>query len=143
MDGGAGLHVASGREPAHSVGMAEAPVVIEFVGGTRVERDTVRPRGLPVVRNGPAGTRVVFADGTRINLPTDQIVQADEGEGGASVGLGGMSFEGTDEQGMLVFVRVRDLAPEHLLSPERGRRMTLPAGRVAGVVVSGRRVFPR
>ena len=121
----------------------DAPVVIEFVAGTRLERDEVRPRGLPVVRNGPAGTRVVFADGTRINLPTDQIVQAEESAGHASVGLGGMSFEGVEGEGMLVFVRVRDVRPEHELSPERGRRMTLPVARVEQVRVSGRQVFPR
>jgi hypothetical protein len=121
--------------------MDTSPLVIEFIEGTRLERDEARPRGLAVVRNGPPGTRVVFADGLKINLPTDQIVGDEVSEGRARVGLGGMSFEGT-EQGELVFYRVRDLAPEHELSPERGRRMTLPPGRVSRVLVQGRRVFP-
>jgi len=49
-------------------------------------------------------------------LPTDQIVFANDGGGAAHVGFGGMSFE-VIEGGQLVFLRVRDLQPEALLSP--------------------------
>ncbi len=120
----------------------ETPLTIEFVSGTRLGRDRVVPRGLPIVRNGPPGTQVLFDDQTRINLPTDQIVQADEREGRVCVGFGGMSFEG-EEGGELVFFRVLDLQPEHLLSPERGRKMTLPPAAVSRVLVRGRQVYPR
>ena len=47
-----------------------------------------------------------------------------------------MSFEGID-RGDLVFNRVKDLAPEHTLSPERGRRMTLRCEMVSRVLVDG------
>lgn len=119
----------------------EIPLVIEFARGTRIERDQVAPRGLPVVRNGPPGTRVLLADGGRVNLPTDQVVLASETDEQAHVGFGGMSFEG-EEGGELVFFRVLDLQPEHLLSPERGRRMTLRPSMVSRVLVRGRQVYP-
>jgi hypothetical protein len=67
---------------------------------------------------------VIFADGTRVPLPTDQIVLSDDSGEAARVGFGGMSFEGMDAD-HLVLYRVRDLQPEELLSPQRGRTMTL------------------
>jgi hypothetical protein len=97
---------------------------------------------LPIVQNGPPGTRVLFADGGKVPLPTDQIVFADDSTGNARVGFGGMSFEGL-EQGLLVFYRVRDLQPEDQLSPQRGRRMTLQPAMVAAIHVDGRKVWPR
>jgi len=36
---------------------------------------------LPIVQNGPPGTAIVFADGTKVPLPTDQIVFAEDGGG--------------------------------------------------------------
>ena len=75
-------------------------------------------------------------------LPTDQIVFAEDGGGAARVGFGGMSFEGM-AGGQLVFVRVRDLQPEELLSPQRGRRMTLEPSMVTSIAVSGRVVWPQ
>jgi hypothetical protein len=53
-----------------------------------------------------------------------------------------MSFEGIDG-GELIFLRVRDLQPEALLSPERGRRMTLDPRLVASIAVDGRVVWPQ
>jgi len=118
------------------------PLLIEFVPGTRIHREPeVVPR-LPIVQNGPPGTWVIFADGAKVPLPTDQIVFAEDGGGVARVGFGGMSFEGV-EGDQLVFFRVRDLQPEELLSPERGRRMTLAPRMVATVTVDGRVVWPR
>src|SRR5438128_9292943 len=102
----------------------ECPLFIEFVPGTRLFREPEIVPKLPIVQNGPPGTFVVFADGSKVPLPTDQIVLAEEDGGSARVGFGGMSFEGTEE-GRLVFLRIRDLKPEELLSPERGRKMTL------------------
>jgi len=96
---------------------------------------------LPILQNGPPGTSVVFRDGAEVPLPTDQIVFAEDGRGAAHVGFGGMSFAGI-EDGELVFLRVRDLQPEALLSPQRGRRMTLEPRMVASIAVDGRVVWP-
>jgi hypothetical protein len=96
---------------------------------------------LPIVQNGPPGTFVLFADGRRVPLPTDQIVFAEDAGGVACVGFGGMSFGGL-EDGMLVFHRVRDLQPDDRLSPQRGRRMTLEPRMVASLAVDGERVWP-
>ena len=123
--------------------MTNYPLLIEFVPGTRVSRDAPFVSfvsTLPIAQNGPSGTTVVFADGAKVALPTDQIVFT-ENSSGALVGFGGMSFEGI-EGGELVFLRVRDLQPEELLSPQRGRRMTLSPGMVTSVSVDGRVVWP-
>lgn len=122
--------------------MSEPPLLIEFVAVTRLERDPDLVPKLPIVQNGPPGTRVVFADGSKVPLPTDQIVLAEDATGRARVGFGGMSFEGL-EDGLLVAYRVRDLQPEALLSPQRGRRMTLKPEMVAAIYVEGRQVWPR
>src|SRR5260370_12448378 len=100
------------------------PRLIKFVQGPRVYREPEVVPKLPIVQNGPPGTSIVFADGTKVPLPTDQIVFAEDGGGVARVGFGGMSAGGM-ENGQLVFYRVRDLQPAELLSPQRGRRMTL------------------
>ena len=111
------------------------PLLIEFVPGTRISREPEVVSKLPIVQNGPPGTSVVFGDGATVPLPTDQIVFAEDGGGAARVGFGGMSFEGM-EGGQLVFLRVRDLQPEELLSPQRGRRMTLEPRMVTSIAVS-------
>ncbi len=118
------------------------PLLIEFVPGTRISREPEVVPKLPILRNGPPGTSVVFGDGAQVPLPTDQIVFAEDGGGAAHVGFGGMSFEGM-EGGQLVFFRVRDLQPEELLSPQRGRRMTLEPYMVASIAVDGRVVWPQ
>jgi hypothetical protein len=66
--------------------------IVEFVQGTRVEKERAFMPGLPVVQNGPPGTFVTFADGRRVPLPTDQIVFAEDNGGAARVGFGGMRF---------------------------------------------------
>jgi hypothetical protein len=129
----------------------DAFCVVEFVRGSRIERDPPvnRPGERPglkanlrIVRNGPPGTFVRFADGRRVPLPTDQIVSSEEGAGAARVGFGGMRFDGIEE-GLLTFRRFRDLLAEHELSPERGRRMTLELEMVAAVFMQGRLVWGR
>ena len=122
---------------------ADAFCVVEFVRGSRVEKDppvrSTRSASGPtcrIVQNGPPGTFVRFADGSRVPLPTDQIVSSDDGAGAARVGFGGMRFDGI-EGGLLTFRRFRDLLAEHELSPERGRRMTLEPAMVAAVFVGG------
>ena len=126
--------------------MGSFPLVIRFVRGARLERQAAVTPKLPIVQNGPPGTFVIFPDGRRLPLPTDQIVEArdgdGEGEGGAEVAFGGMSFEGL-EDGLLVFHRVRDLVPEHLLSPERGRRMTIEPAMVQSIAVDGIPTWPK
>ena len=117
------------------------PLLIEFVPGTQVARQPDFVSKLPILRNGPPGTAVVFADGTKVNLPTDQIIFFEVTDGVARVGFGGMSAAGM-EDGQLVFYRVRDLQPAELLSPERGLRMTLEPRMVTSVSVDGRVVWP-
>jgi len=131
---------------------ADAYCVVEFVRGSRLEKDPPvnRPASghpasganLRIVQNGPPGTFVRFADGRRVPLPTDQIVSSDHGASAARVGFGGMRFDGI-EAGLLTFRRFRDLLAEHELSPERGRRMTLEPETVAAVFIEGRLVWGR
>src|SRR3977135_3310879 len=118
------------------------PLLIEFASGTRITREPEVVSQLPILQNGPPGTSVVFRDGAEVPLPTDQIVFAEDGGGAAQGGFGGMSFAGT-EGGELVFLRVRDLQPEELLSPQRGRRMTIEPRMVASIAVDGHVVWPR
>ena len=121
--------------------MDSFPLLIEFAPGTSVDREPETVPRLPIVQNGPPGTFVIFADGSKVSLPTDQIVLAEDTGGRARVNFGGMSFEGI-EDGYLVFYRVRDLQPEELLSPQRGRRMTLEPRMVSSIQVDGRPVWP-
>jgi hypothetical protein len=120
--------------------MSEVPLLIEFIAETKLHRDREVVPKLPIVQNGPPGTSVMFSDGRKVPLPTDQIVFDDAAAGRARVGFGGMSFEGIKD-GSLVFYRVRDLRPEEELSPQRGRRMTLDPEIVSAVYVDGRKVW--
>jgi hypothetical protein len=112
-------------------------LLIEFVPGSRIEREQEHTPGLPIVGNGPPGTFVHFASGRRVPLPTDQIVLVE----GVCVSFGGMSFFGL-ERDQLVFHRVRDLVPANQLSPERRSRMTLEPEMVAAIFVDGKLVWP-
>lgn len=123
---------------------ASAPppaLLIQFVAGTTLEREPAFTTGLPVLHNGPPGTFVCFASGDRVPLPTDQIVCSVVVAGCAHVGFGGMQFAG-EEDGWLVFHRVRDLLPEAELSPERRSRMTLAPRMVTAILAHGRQVWP-
>ncbi len=115
---------------------------VEFVKGSCLRKEGPFTPGLPVVQNGPPGTFVIFSDGRRVPLPTDQIVAADDDSGAAHVSFGGMQWSGV-EGGFLTFRRVRDLRAEHELSPERGRRMTLEIAMVAAVFMEGELVWGR
>jgi len=77
----------------------------------------------------------------RVSLPTDQIVFAEDIDGRARVGFGGMSFAGIEE-GRLIFLRVRELHPEDQLSPARSRKMMLEPHRVFSICVDGQPVWP-
>lgn len=121
--------------------MRPSPLVIEFVAGTRLRQEASFSPGLPIVGNGPPGTFVIFPGGRQVPLPTDQVVDSDDGCGAAHVGFGGMRFDGM-EGGLLVFRRVKDLWPEAQLSPERRRRMTLEPEMVATIRVDDVVVWP-
>jgi hypothetical protein len=90
-----------------------------------------------MIGNGPPGTFIVFADGLRVSLPTDQIVFADDADGHARVGFGGMEFVGLNE-GRLTFTRVREMLPEDQLSPARSHTMFLEPQWVTAITVDGR-----
>lgn len=119
------------------------PLLIDFVAGSRLECEPAAPprASMPVVGNGPPGTFVIFGNGRRIPLPTDQIVLSEEVDGAARVGMGGMRFDGV-VAGQLVFSRVRDLRPAHELSPERRNRMTLEPDMVTTIVADGQLIWP-
>ena len=118
----------------------QIPLLIEFVAGTSVYRERDLPQGLPMVQNGPPGTFIVFQDGLRVSLPTDQIVHVDENGAGARVGFGGMRFAGMEPRG-LIFHRVLELHPEEQLSPARSRTMVLNPQWVRSIVIVGREVW--
>jgi hypothetical protein len=120
--------------------MTGVPLVIVFAPRTSLYREEDLISDLPIVRNGPAGTFVIFASGVRVSLPTDQVVCADETDGAARVGFGGMRFTGASE-GRLHFVRERDLLPEEQLSPARSHIMTLEESMVSSVLVDGHAVW--
>jgi hypothetical protein len=117
------------------------PLLIDFSPATSILREQNRMSALPIVGNGPPGTFVLFPDGLRVSLPTDQIVFADDRGGHARVGFGGMRFAGP-EDGRLAFVRVRELFREDQLSPARSHKMLLDVQWVAAIAEDGRLVWP-
>lgn len=117
------------------------PLLIDFAAPTSVLREQDRPSTLPIIGNGPPGTFVLFPNGLKVSLPTDQIVFADDTGGHARVGFGGMRFVGLEE-GRLVFVRIRELFPEDQLSPARSHTMRLDPQWVVTISEDGRPVWP-
>jgi hypothetical protein len=120
---------------------AAIPLLIDFAAPSSIFRERDRISPLRILGNGPPGTFVLFPDGLRVSLPTDQIVFADDAGGHARVGFGGMQFVGADES-HLVFERVRELFPEDQLSPARSHTMRLDPRWVTSVAVSGHAVWP-
>lgn len=118
-----------------------APLLVEFTVPSSLFREPDRHSALRIIGNGPPGTFVLFPDGLRMSLPTDQIVFADDNRGHARVAFGGMQFIGQQEE-TLVFTRVREVLPPEQLSPERSHTMRLDPRRVAAITVGGRRVWP-
>ena len=121
--------------------MENTPLLIEFAEPTSLLLEPFRTSALPIIGNGPPGTFVVFPNGLRVSLPTDQIVFADDSDGHVRVGFGGMRFVGS-EDGRLVFVRVRELFPEDQLSTARSHTMLLNPQWVTTISVDGSRVWP-
>jgi len=117
------------------------PLLIDFAAPTALLREQERTSTLPIIGNGPPGTFVLFPDGLRVSLPTDQIVFADDTSGHVRVGFGGMQFVGL-EGGRLVFVRIRELFPEDQLSPARSHTMRLEPQWVTTISEDGRRMWP-
>ena len=95
----------------------------------------------PIIGNGPPGTFVVFPDGLRVSLPTDQIVFANDASGHVRAEFGGMKFVGL-EDGLLVFARIRELFPEDQLSPARSHTMRLDPRWVVAISEDGHTVWP-
>jgi hypothetical protein len=116
-------------------------LLIDFTAPTSLLREQDRISTLPIIGNGPPGTFVLFPNGLRVSLPTDQIVFADDTSGHVQVGFGGMQFVGLEE-GRLVFVRIRELFPEDQLSPARSHTMRLDPQWVATISVDGRSIWP-
>ena len=121
--------------------MEHIPLLIDFAASTSLQREQNRVSALPIIGNGPPGTFVLFPNGRRVSLPTDQIVFADEAGRHARVGFGGMRFVGLQD-GRLVFIRVRELFPEHQLSPDRSHIMRLDSRWVTKISVDGQCVWP-
>src|ERR1700720_2183544 len=117
-------------------------LLIDFAATTSLLREEDRPSTLPIIGNGPPGTFVLFPNGIKVSLLTDQIVFFDDTGGHAQVGFGGMQFVGL-KKGRLVFVRVRELFPEDQLSPARSHTMRLDSHWVAAISVDGRPALPR
>jgi hypothetical protein len=126
-----------GREPPR---LEDVPLLVEFTRPTALLREQQRPSHFPIIGNGPPGTFVVFPTGLRVSLPTDQIIFADDSDGHARVGFGGMQFVGLTE-GRLTFIRARELFPEEQLSPARSHTMRLDPRWVATISVDGRLVW--
>ena len=116
-------------------------MIVDFTTPSSLFREQNRISPLPIIGNGPPGTFVLFPTGFRVSLPTDQIVFADDSEGHARVEFGGMQFVGSEE-GLLVFVRIRELFPEDQLSPARSHTMRLDSRWVATVSADGQPVWP-
>jgi predicted metal-dependent hydrolase len=125
----------------HPVQSKDIPLLIDFAAPTSLYREDDRVSTLPIIGNGPPGTFVIFANGRRVSLPTDQIVFVDDADGHARVGFGGMRLVGLEE-GRLVFVRIRELLPEDQLSPDRSHKMLLDPQWVARISVDGQPVWP-
>ena len=75
----------------------DIPLLIDFAAPTSLYREEDRASTLPIIGNGPPGTFVIFANGLRVSLPTDQIVFADDTGGHARVGFGGMQLWDLEE----------------------------------------------
>ena len=121
--------------------MNDYPLLVDFATPSSIFRERDRRSPIPMLGNGPPGTFVVFPDGLRVSLPTDQIVVADDAGGHARVGFGGMRFVGAEE-GRLVFTRFREVLPEDQLSPARSHTMRLDPHWVTSISADGRVVWP-
>jgi hypothetical protein len=120
--------------------MEPIPLLIDFAAPSSLIREQHRPSALRILGNGPPGTFVLFPDGLRVSLPTDQIVFADDTGGCARVGFGGMRFSGAKD-GRLVFAREREVHPEDQLSPDRSHTMLLDPQWVTSITANGQRVW--
>jgi hypothetical protein len=104
-------------------------------------REANRASDLPILGNGPPGTFVQFPHGLRVSLPTDQVVFAAAAGDRVRIGFGGMRFDG-ERDGMLIFLRVREVLPLAQLSPARSHVMQLAASWVHVVEHDGIVLWP-
>jgi len=120
---------------------AQIPLVVEFAPGSRMEAiGDPAPESETALL--PRDAMILFADGQKIPVPADQIVLEEQNQGAARVGFGGVSFEGMVD-GQLAFWRVKDLAPEEMLSADRDIRFLISPEHVAAIHAHGIRVWPK
>lgn len=101
------------------------PVVIDFVTGSKLNEQ-----------------RILSVGGREIKLPAEQVVLVQNHRNAVRVGLGGMSFEGV-ENNHLVFWRVKDVIPEELQECGCEYKMSLDQNHVKEVYVQGKVVWPQ
>jgi hypothetical protein len=112
------------------------PLLIQFAPGSLFLRE-IPAENEAAWDPAAAQAHVVLPDGRRLPLPECQVVYERGSPDGASVGLGGMSFEGV-EKGRLVFWRVRDLT-DATPAPDK---LELDARAVVRVDVQGAQAWP-
>jgi len=116
--------------------VSKIPLVIEFVPGSRLHRESS-------LTTGQADSTVIrFGDGQEVPVPGDQVVMDEEREGSTRIGLGGMSFEGVEKE-RFVFWRVRDIHPEPYELPPTSDKLTLDPGLVSRIWLQGEQVYPK
>ena len=121
---------------ALGMSVSKIPLVIEFVPGSRLHRESS-------LTTGQADSTVIrFGDGQEVPVPGDQVVMDEEREGSTRIGLGGMSFEGVEKE-RFVFWRVRDIHPEPYELPPTSDKLTLDPGLVSRIWLQGEQVYPK
>jgi hypothetical protein len=118
------------------------PLVIEFVPGSKIRHEKTEELSADLDHAPLPGTFIQLPNGNQVAIPSDQVVLDEDAGGSARVGLGGMSFEGM-ENDKLIFWRVRDIMPEELVAPGSVDALTLEPQAVASITVQGTRVWPR
>jgi hypothetical protein len=143
------LHAVAAQDPsassaraAHVQALASVPLLIEFVSSSWIRTIEKAPDAFFGSEHVEKETIVEFSNGLRVSVPADQVVLGDDQTGAARIGLGGMTFEGVEDE-QLVFFRVRDLLPEDQLAPSRSDKFVLPPACVSSVTVQGAQVWPR
>lgn len=120
----------------------QPPVVIEFLPGSTLKHPEIALNNDdPHYRVNPQST-VHFSNGAQISVPADQIVLHEYTDKQVRIGLGGMSYEGI-ENDQLVFWRVKDLFPEEELHPQREMKFTIDLNLVSRIQIHGTQVWPR
>jgi hypothetical protein len=115
-----------------------APLILEFSAGSRIE---------PATEESSGHTFVLLKDGTRVALPTDQVVSDESLDDAVRIGLGGMSFEGVEGDDVVLW-RVHNPVPETIpfsdrFTDEVSDKLTLASQNISRVLLQGNQVWPR